>query len=380
MHVRKQHRLCTDLRYDNVYRIMLEIESLKVAILYQAVNSQINDGIIKPKKPGGYADSGADIAFGLSERHIEIITPCPNPNVFNDLDWVFPDTIEGIQNSISLGAEVLWLNTILFKGHPIEKFAESGLLFVGQIPEIAGKYDNKEVTNSLLRLNNIPVPNSEIVSINNLEEISKSHEFPVVVKPVKGRGSEGVLVINDMDFLLKTLKRVLNEKTYGENILIEDYLPGQEITITVMPPGMYTINGEMTYREHYWSLPPIRRFNQKNGIAPYNGSIPVILNSAPLSTNERMSAKIRELCMQCQRAAKLVNAKAAIRIDCRANLKSEYFLFDLNMKPNLTGDSRPHRKGQDSLSLLSAKEINWSYSDMLVNMLRQNWEFGNHTS
>ncbi|MDI2089821.1 hypothetical protein [Commensalibacter oyaizuii] len=35
----------------------------KIAILYQALPPPIIDGLRKDKKPGGYSDSGADIAF-----------------------------------------------------------------------------------------------------------------------------------------------------------------------------------------------------------------------------------------------------------------------------------------------------------------------------
>lgn len=46
----------------------------------------------------------------------------------------------------------------------------------------------------------------------------------------------------------------------------------------------------------------------------------------------------------CEKAAQIIQAKAPIRIDCRANQEGKYFIFDLNMKPNMTG---PGRKGRD---------------------------------
>jgi len=44
-------------------------------------------------------------------------------------------------------------------------------------------------------------------------------------------------------------------------------------------------------------------------------------------------------------------------------------LFDLNMKPNMTGAGRPGRDDQDSLTMIAAREIGWSYEDLLLNML-----------
>jgi D-alanine-D-alanine ligase len=49
-------------------------------------------------------------------------------------------------------------------------------------------------------------------------------------------------------------------------------------------------------------------------------------------------------------------------------------LFDLNMKPNMTGPSRPQRQNQDSLTLLTSRKIGWNYLDLLRNILKQTWE------
>ncbi|MCX8534126.1 hypothetical protein [Chryseobacterium luquanense] len=72
--------------------------SKSVTILYQAQEPPAVDGIKKPMKSGGYSDSGADIAYSLHQQGIEVITPVEDPAVEIDLNWVFPDTKEGIQN------------------------------------------------------------------------------------------------------------------------------------------------------------------------------------------------------------------------------------------------------------------------------------------
>ncbi|MEP7257924.1 MAG: carboxylate--amine ligase, partial [Flavitalea sp.] len=59
-----------------------------IAILYQSGPAPEKEGVKKPMKPGGYADSGADIGYALSEKKIPLITPVKNPSVNNDLDWV----------------------------------------------------------------------------------------------------------------------------------------------------------------------------------------------------------------------------------------------------------------------------------------------------
>lgn len=50
-------------------------------------------------------------------------------------------------------------------------------------------------------------------------------------------------------------------------------------------------------------------------------------------------------------------------------------MFDLNMKPNMTGPGRPGREDQDSLTLIAGRSasINWNFTDLLINMLFQAW-------
>ena len=138
-----------------------------------------------------------------------------------------------------------------------------------------------------------------------------------------------------------------------------------------MPSGNYFINNNEKNYKKPWCLPAVKRCNHKNGIAPYNGVVAVIKNSSVLENDELNSKEIIEVYNHCQKAAELLNIKGPIRIDCRADENGNYFLFDLNMKPNMTGPSRPHRLNQDSLTLLASKKIGWNYIDLLKNMLNK---------
>lgn len=345
-----------------------------IAILYQAKLPPIKDGIQKPMKLGGYSDSGADIAFELQKNGLSIVTPKINPKMEDDLDWVFPDTNRGIQSALDKGAKIIWLNTILYQGHPIEKFFNKKIEIVGNQPKCVDVYDDKLVTNKLLKEYGLSIPKSVIISKENLSAYKLDVGFPVVVKPIRGRGSQGVSLVNNKKELDNALRELFDDGKYGSLVYVERFLSGQEITVTVMPPGKYQINNAIKRFDKYWSLPAVKRFNHKNGIAPYNGIVAVVNNSAILNDVELNSKKIKEVYLQCEKAANLIKAKAPIRIDCREDENGKYFLFDLNMKPNMTGASRPHRQNQDSLSALAARKINWNYKDLLINMAKQKWK------
>ena len=73
----------------------------RVAVLYQACEPPVVNGVRKPKKPGGYTDSGADIAYLLKIKgHVEVITPVENPDPTEHEGWCFPDTETGIVAAI----------------------------------------------------------------------------------------------------------------------------------------------------------------------------------------------------------------------------------------------------------------------------------------
>ncbi len=347
----------------------------RIAILYQANPSPSQDGVIKPMKKGGYSDSGADLAFALSKTKNIILTPVKSPREIVDMDWVFPDTEDGINMALRQNAEILWLNTVLYKDHPIQKFTARGIEIVGQDPDMVEKFDNKWTTNQLLRQNNIPIPKSFIIrkEETNLEQIPFS--YPMVLKPIRGRGSQGVLVVQNKNELELGFETLFESKLFGTTVYAESYLSGEEITITVMPPGNYYMNHkEKTFKEH-WCLPVVVRFNHEKGIAPYSGSVAVIHNSRVLTNSEQEEENIQKVVSECIQAASLLKVKAPIRIDCRANNSGKYYLFDLNLKPNMTGDIRMGRKDQNSLSALAASALGWSYKDFTKNILNQKWSF-----
>ncbi|UZO02280.1 uncharacterized protein OCT59_020764 [Rhizophagus irregularis] len=186
-------------------------EFTPVAILYQALKPPIIDGSRKPLKPGGYSDSGADIAYSLKSNSIPMVTPVDNPYPSSDMDWVFPDTEEGINTAISKGAKTVWANTVLFDAHPLN--FRYNVKIIGQLPEAAQKYDNKWVTNNLIRSHELPVPNSILIGYKNrngiyglndltVEILHKENiNFPLVLKPIRGRGSQGVKKVDTMEQL-----------------------------------------------------------------------------------------------------------------------------------------------------------------------------------
>ncbi|SDV47343.1 D-alanine--D-alanine ligase family protein [Chitinasiproducens palmae] len=352
----------------------------RVAVLYQQTAPPVFDGARKAPKPGGYADSGADIAYCLRRRGVQLVTPVATPAPGSDRDWVFPDTDAGIAHAARLGATVLWANTVLFAGHPLDSRLGDFWL-VGQLPERQQCADDKYATNAALRAAGLPVAASIIVAdaaggeLPAIEALDDAYlrehglSFPLVVKPVRGRGSQGVSLVADHAALLVALRELFDSAAFGKRAIVEAYLPGEELTLTVMACP----RTDRSEAARAFVLPPVRRFNHVAGIAPYNGTVAVTRNSAVLSADAAKAPAIAALVEACAAAFERVGALAPIRVDCRADADGAFRLFDLNMKPNMTGAGRPGRDDQDSLSAIAAAAIGWHYADLLEAMLAAAW-------
>ncbi|KAJ4346754.1 uncharacterized protein N0V89_010686 [Didymosphaeria variabile] len=345
----------------------------RVAVLYQELDPPLINGIRKPKKPGGYKDSGADIAYVLKYRcGLDVVTPSSSPDPWNDADWVFGDTESSILSAVNQRATHLWANTILFANHPLQtskKLNEAAkhLKIVGQPPKLVELYDDKNYVNELLRLKGgYKLPSAQLV--RNEDELanvlSSRRQFPVVGKPVRGRGSHGVKVCRTGEELHNHCKDLLSQQS---SVIVEDYLPGVEGTITVMPPS------QTSGISDYWAMPVVERFNHADGIAPYNGAVAVTQNSRLVTAEEHeRDPNYGDIQRQCVEAATLLQTTAPIRVDVRriSEAKSSPFaLFDVNMKPNMTGPGRKGRENQASLTALAAAGVGWDYPTLLSKIL-----------
>ncbi|RMJ03672.1 hypothetical protein CDV36_014802 [Fusarium kuroshium] len=340
----------------------------RVAVLYQALDPPVINGVRKPKKPGGYQDSGADIAYNLSQCNgVEVVAPTRSPNPTENSDWCFPDTEDGILDAIDKGANYLWSNTIVFASHPLQTSTrlnpyEDSVRVIGQGPLVVDKYDDKQFVNDYLRATGgFTMPRAFTVSsASNMSESTDNISYPVVVKPIRGRGSYGVKVCHDKSELLAHSGE-LSKNSMA--FMVEEFLQGEEATVTVMPP---TQEGK-----GYWSLPVVTRFNHQDGIAPYNGVVAVTANSRVVENGEA-GPLYNKLARECERAASILGVTAPIRIDVRRfkdSSDSPFALFDVNMKPNMTGPGRPGREDQASLTLLAANGLGWDYKELLRRIL-----------
>jgi D-alanine-D-alanine ligase-like ATP-grasp enzyme len=304
---------------------------------------------------------------------IEIITPIDSPDPREHVGWSFPDSEDGILAALKKGATHLFANTVVFASHPLQTSSRVGeyqdkVKVVGHPPCMVELHDDKHYVNDMLRkTGEFTLPRGWLLEDNgsDLDTQLKSLDlrFPTVGKPVRGRGSHGVKVCHDLKELHSHVQSLFKESSA---IMLEDYLAGEEATITVMPPS--------DERPSHMSLPVVTRFNHANGVAPYNGIVAVTANSTAITAEQyAKDPTYQAIASECEQVAALMGLTAIMRIDVRRFTEdpgSKFALFDVNMKPNMTGPGRPGRDDQASLSAIAAVELGWDYPRLLTEMLR----------
>lgn len=267
--------------------------------------------------------------------NLNVVTPRSAADPSKDTGWCFPDTEEGIQDAIERGATHLWANTILFASHPLQvspyldKYKDK-VRVVGQPPLLVEKFDDKEFVNNRLRANgSFSMPRGWTISLSTDLRSSLQKQnlpFPIVGKPIRGRGSQGVKVCYSLEELYDHLQSLSG---HSPTVMLEEFLSGEEATVTVMPPAVEV--------PRYWAMPVVTRFDHDNGIAPYNGVVAVTANSRAISQQEfEKDYRYIEASRQCVEVAKLMQATAPLRIDIRRYNQdpgAPFALFDINMKP-----------------------------------------------
>ncbi|CAD0112272.1 unnamed protein product [Aureobasidium uvarum] len=313
------------------------------------------------------------MAFNLrNQPGIDIITPIDSPNPREHVGWSFPDSEDGILAALQKGATHLFANTVVFASHPLQTSARVGeyqdkVKVVGHPPCMVELYDDKHYVNDMLRKSGkFTLPRGWLVedegSALDVKLNSLDLRFPVVGKPVRGRGSHGVKICHDQEELREHVQSLFNE---SPAVILEDYLAGEEATVTIMPPS-----DDYPYHR---ALPIVMRSGHTNGVVPYNGTVPVTANSRAVTAAEyAKDPTYSAIATECEQVAKRLGVTALMRIDVRRFTQepgSKFALFDVNPKPNMTGSGRPGRENQASLSAIAAAEVGWDYQKLLAEML-----------
>jgi len=229
---------------------------------------------------------------------------------------------------------------------------KAGLPFTGSGSLASGMAMDKAWAKKLFRLFDVPTPDwialrlprgtSRAGVLGSLDEaaIASVGGFPVVVKPNAVGSSVGISIVRDAAALRRA---VLLAARYDERVLVEQFIPGRELTVTVLngralPVVEVIPSGEFyDYKRKYTA-----------GASRYE---------APAAIPEGMARLLQDY---SERAFREFGCRGVVRVDYRVRGDNAPFCLEINTVPGLT---------ELSLVPMAARVAGMSYESVIDEMV-----------
>jgi D-alanine-D-alanine ligase len=179
---------------------------------------------------------------------------------------------------------------------------------------------DKIFTKEILINHGIPTPKYEIKNFNN-SATSKDLKLPlpVVIKPSREGSSVGVSIVKTENEIIPALEMA---RTYDKHVLIEEFIPGMELTVAVLNDLALT---------PIEIVPKVDYYNYKNKYTA--GQTEYIL---PARLPEKTLEQIKTHAVE---AAKVLRVRSYCRVDFRVNPQGLSYIMEVNTLPGCTPTS-----------------------------------------
>ncbi len=223
---------------------------------------------------------------------------------------------------------------IAVHGSPGEDGRFQGYLDMLEIPYttcnsiVSAMTFNKNFCNRILRTYNIVHIAQSVVlyktSSYSLGVILESLKLPVFVKPNESGSSLGVSKVSAPEQLLSAIEKAFTE---DNQVLIEEYIKGRELTI-----GVYALKGKVH------TLPPTEIVSKNDFFdyeAKYTPGVTNEITPAPVS-----SAILDQLNRKAEHIYQVLNCQGVVRMDFILEEKTgELFFLEVNTMPGQSENS-----------------------------------------
>ena len=210
---------------------------------------------------------------------------------------------------------------------------------------------NKELSRILFIKNKIKTP--KYFLLNNKKEKflikimkKKGIKFPIVIKPINEGSSLGVSICKNKAQFNRNYIKIKNEY---DSIIVEEYIPGQEIQVAIMgkkPLGAI-------------ELVPKREFYDYEAKYSFKAKTKHIM---PASISKK---KYKEVLNLALKAHKVIKCRGITRSDFRF-FKNKFYLLEINTQPGMTNLSLvPEIARYCGVSF--EKLVNWIVKDAGIN-------------
>ena len=186
---------------------------------------------------------------------------------------------------------------------------------------------DKVYTKEILVNHQIPTPDYQVVQKNQLADFKLTLSLPVVVKPSREGSSVGVSIVKESKELEPALKLAAS---YDQYILIEKYIPGMELTISILGDQILT---------PIEIVPKVDFYDYKNkytaGRTEY--IMPARLKPAELENAKQIALKTFQVC----------RVRTYGRVDFRVDPNGQPYVMEVNTLPGCTPTSLLPKAARD---------------------------------
>ena len=196
--------------------------------------------------------------------------------------------------------------------------------YVGSKALSSGICMDKNISKTILKANNIPVVDYIYIKKDENPYLYKNEIeqmiYPVIIKPNRGGSSIGVKIANNIE---ETFLAIDEIKKINDDILIEKFISGKEVTCTVIEnkQGLYIL--------------PILDINIDEDIFDYNLKYDKDTNITFSNLPTFLKTMIEEIAKKC---FKVLNCEGYVNIDFIIK-NDDIYVLEINTIPGLTEKS-----------------------------------------
>jgi D-alanine-D-alanine ligase len=210
-----------------------------------------------------------------------------------------------------------------------------GYQFTGNMASSLGNCLNKYRTKTILRSYDINTPGA--VTVKEDEKLSPKNfklKFPVILKLLNEDASIGISensVVKDFDKLKKHLRFL--QKTYKQDVLIEEYIDGRELNIAILGGEALPVS-EISFTGLPGGLPKIVTYEGKwiENSVYYEFTKP----QCPAVLDKKTEKKLKEIALLAYDA---MNCRDYARVDVRLDKNNVPYVIEVNPNPDISTDS-----------------------------------------
>ena len=285
----------------------------------------------------------------------------------------------GLARKLSeLGIDLVWLNTGGVQGYNPMSHASAllemvGIPYVGHDPLTASTLDNKHSFKRDLLALGLPTPlfmswhpgrsTAAAHETRRFRTIFGDYPGPFIVKPVSGRASQHVHVVNEAERLKEVIDEVY-EVTHN-HVLIEKFISGREFCVAICG-HVISKGGQLERSDEPFVFGAVERLLEPEEMIFTSMDVrPITVDRIRALDPQRDSEVTQQLKELATEIFSELGLETLVRLDVRSDESGRMYVLEANPKPDL----KAPKGNKTSLVCASLAHYGMSYDDLILSLL-----------